>query len=216
MTIIGVVSDFRSGRFGIMRPDDANALPQVFFPDSLRPQTGGELLVRTSSDPMALVGPVQTIVRGRESARLVGARTLSDQLNAAVAPRIFATVLMVAFAGIALLLAMVGLFGVLSYAVTQQTSEIGLRVALGARRSDILRLVLSQASTLVVAGVAMGLAGSVALSRLIRGVLYGVTPTDVWAYVTVSLLLMAVALAAAYLPARRAMRVAPMVALRHG
>jgi putative ABC transport system permease protein len=216
MTIIGVVSDFRSGRFGIMRPDDANALPQVFFPDSLRPQTGGELLVRTSSDPMALVGPVQTIVRGRESARLVGARTLSDQLNAAVAPRIFATVLMVAFAGIALLLAMVGLFGVLSYAVTQQTSEIGLRVALGARRSDILRLVLSQASTLVVAGAAIGLAGCVALSRLISGVLYGVTPTDVWAYVTVSLLLLAVALAAAYLPARRAMRVAPMVALRHG
>jgi putative ABC transport system permease protein len=187
----------------------------VFFPDSLRPQTGGELLVRTSSDPMALVAPVQTIVRGRESARLVGARTLSDQLNAAVAPRMFATVLMVAFAGIALLLAMVGLFGVLSYAVTQQTGEIGLRVALGARRADILRLVLSRASTLVVAGAAIGLAGCVALSRSIGGVLYGVTPSDVWAYVTVSLLLLAVALAAAYLPARRAMRVAPMVALRH-
>jgi putative ABC transport system permease protein len=171
--------------------------------------------VRTSSDPMALVGPVQTIVRGRESARLVGARTLSDQLNAAVAPRIFATVLMAAFAGIALLLAMVGLFGVLSYAVTQRTSEIGLRIALGARRSDILRLVLSQVSMLVVAGVAIGLAGCVALSRLIGAVLYGVTPTDVWAYVAVSSLLLAVALAAAYLPARRAMRIAPMVALRH-
>ena len=122
---------------------------------------------------------------------------------------------MVAFAGMALLLAMAGLFGVLSYAVTQRTSEIGLRLALGAHQSNVLRLVLSHASMLVVAGVAIGLAGCVILSRLISGVLYGVTPTDVWAYVTVSVLLMAVALAAAYLPARRAMRVAPMVALRY-
>jgi putative ABC transport system permease protein len=215
MTIIGVVSDFRSGRFGIMRPDDATALPQVFFPDALRPLAGGELLVRTSSDPLALIQPVQAIVRSRPFAQLVGARTLGDQLAAAVGPRSFNTILMVAFAGMALLLAMVGISGVLSYAVTQRTSEIGLRIALGAHRSDILHLVLSDAAALVVGGVGIGLAGSVALSRFIRGLLYGVVATDLWTYVIVTLLLIGVALIAAYLPARRAMRVDPIVALRY-
>jgi putative ABC transport system permease protein len=215
MTIIGVVSDFRSGRFGIMRPDDANALPQVFFPDALRPLAGGELLVRTSSDPLALIRPVQAIVRSRPSARLVGARTLDDQLAAAVGPRSFNTILMVAFAGLAVLLAMVGISGVLSYAVTQRTSEIGVRIALGARRTDILHLVLSDAAALVAGGVGIGLTGCLALSRFIRGLLYGVVATDLSAYTAVSLLLIGVALVAAYLPARRAMRVDPIVALRH-
>jgi hypothetical protein len=105
--------------------------------------------------------------------------------------------------------------GVLTYAVAQRTSEIGLRIALGARQADILGLILSDAATLVLVGVATGLAGSAALSRVISGLLYGVTPTDAWARVTVSLLLIAVALLAAYLPARMAMRVDPMVALRH-
>lgn len=123
--------------------------------------------------------------------------------------------MIVAFAGIALLLATVGVSGVLRYAVAQRTHEIGLRLALGARQADIRRMILSYAVALVGAGVAIGLSGSAVLSRLIGGVLYGVSPTDPFAYVTVSLLLVAVALIAAYLPARRAMRLDPMMALRH-
>jgi putative ABC transport system permease protein len=215
MTIIGVVSDSRSGRFGIMRPDDRNPLPQVFIPDAFRPFTGGELLVRSDSDPLAMVAPIEAIVRGRPGARLVHVRTLADQLSAAVAPRTFNTALMVAFAGMALLLAMVGIAGVLSYSVTQRTREIGLRMALGARQSDVMRLVLSGAATPVGAGLLIGLAGSALLSRLIGGLLYGVAPTDSWSYAAVCLLVSLVALVAAYLPARRAARVSPMVALRH-
>lgn len=214
MTIIGVVSDFRSGRLGILQPDDANALPQVFFPDVLRPMVGGELLVRAASSPLGLVDSIRKIVHSRPGARLMAVRTLDDQLSAAVAPRSFNTLLIVAFAGIALLLATVGVSGVLRYVIAQRTHEIGLRLALGAREADILRMILSYAVGLVVAGVAIGLGGSAALSRLLGGVLYGVTPTDPVAYLTVVLLLVAMALFAAYLPARRATRLDPLRALR--
>jgi putative ABC transport system permease protein len=215
MTIIGVVSDFRSGRLGILRPDDANALPQVFFPDVLRPMVGGELLVRTAASPLGLADSVRKIVHSRPGSRLMAVRTLDDQLSLAVAPRSFNTFLIVAFAGIALLLTTVGVSGVLRYSVAQRTHEIGLRLALGAREADIVRMILSYAVGLVVVGVAIGLSGSAALSRLIDSVLYGVTPTDPFAYVAVTLLLVTVAVIAAYLPARKAMRLDPMMALHH-
>jgi predicted permease len=215
MTIIGVVSDFRSGRLGILRPDDGNALPQVFFPDVLRPMVGGELLVRTASSPLGAVDSVRKVVYSRPNSRLMAVRTLDDQLSVAVAPRSFNTLLIVAFAGVALLLTTVGVSGVLRYSVAQRTHEIGLRLALGAGEGDIVRMILSHTVGLVVAGVAIGLGGSAALSRLIGGVLYGVTATDPIAYVTVTLLLITVAMIAAYLPARRAMRLDPMMALRH-
>ena len=215
MKIIGVVSDFRSGRLGILRPDDAKALPQVFFPDVLRPIVGGELLVRTASSPLGLVDSVRKIVHSRPGSRLMAVRTLDDQLSMAVAPRSFNTLLMVAFAGIALLLTIVGVSGVLRYSVAQRRHEIGLRLALGAREADIMRMILRSAVGLVVAGAAIGVSGSAALSRLVGGVLYGVTPTDPVAYVAVTLLLVTVAVIAAYLPARRAMRLDPMMALRH-
>ena len=215
MTILGVVSDFESGRFGIMQPDDANAAPQVFFLDALRPSPGGELLIRTSSDPLALIAPVQRIVGSRGDATLIGARTLGDQLAAAVAPRTFTTRLIVAFAAMGLFLAMVGIAGVLSFAVTERTPEIGVRLALGARPIDVLRLVLSEAGSLVGVGAVVGLAGCAALSNTMSGLLYGVAPTDLWAHLSVSGLMIAVALVAAYLPARAAMRVEPGRALRH-
>jgi predicted permease len=214
MTIIGVVSDFRSGRLGILQPDDAKGLPQVFFPDMLQPRAGGELLVRTASDPNGVASSIRRIVHSRPGAQLMAVRTLDDQLSAALAPRRFNTILIMAFAGIVLLLAAVGVSGVLRYAVAQRTHEIGIRLALGASQSDVLRMILSQAAALVAVGVAIGLAASAALSKLIDGVLYGVTPTDPVAYASVSLSLIAVALAAAYLPARRATRLDPMAALR--
>lgn len=214
MTIIGVVSDFRSGRIGIMQPDDPDPFPQVFFPDVLRPMAAGELLVRTKSDPGALVGAIRTLVDNSGGIRLASPRTLDAQLRAAVQPRRFHTILIVAFAALAGVLALIGVAGVISYSVTQRSSEIGLRIALGAQRGDILRLVLSYAAWLVALGVTVGVIGAVLLSRAVQSVLYGVAPTDLASFITVPILMVVIALLAAYLPARRAMHLDPMVALR--
>jgi putative ABC transport system permease protein len=119
------------------------------------------------------------------------------------------------FAAVALLLASVGIFGVLNYAVAQRTQEIGLRVALGAQTRDVLRLVLGQGLRLILFGLAVGLTASLALTRVLAGMLFGVTPTDPLTFVAVSFLLASVALLACYIPARRATKVDPLVALRY-
>jgi putative ABC transport system permease protein len=214
MTIIGVVSDFRSGRLGILQPDDANALPQVFYPDALRPPTGGELIVRVADNPLSLVEPIRRAVQTIPGARLVAVRTLEDELALATAPRRFNTRLFVAFAGVAMLLAAVGVAGVLRYAVVQRTHEIGLRLALGANRLDILRMIVSRAAGLAIVGILVGSAGAAALSKYIVSILYGVPAHDPWAYLAVCASLVVVAIAAAYLPARRAMGLEPLCVLR--
>jgi hypothetical protein len=214
MTIVGVVSDFRSGRLGILQPDDVNALPQVFYPDALRPMMGGELIVRVAGNPVGFVEPIRRAVQTRPGARLGAVRTLEDQLTLATAPRRFNTGLFVAFAGLAMLLAAVGVAGVLRYAVAQRTHEIGLRLALGANRLDILRMVLSHAAGLAIVGIVVGSAGAAALSKYIASSLYGVPTHDPWAYLVVCACLVVVAVAAAYLPARRAMGLEPLSVLR--
>ena len=150
----------------------------------------------------------------RPGARLAAVRTLDDQLSIAIASRRFNTNLIAAFGGLAMLLAALGVAGVLRYAVAERTPEIGLRMALGADRLDILRTILLPTVALAAAGVAIGWGGSVALSRFMRGVLYGVAPTDLAMYAAVSSTLFAVAVIAAWLPARTAMWLEPMTALR--
>jgi ABC-type antimicrobial peptide transport system permease subunit len=144
-----------------------------------------------------------------------GAKTLDDAVSASLEQRRFSMDIVAAFATTALLLAALGIYGVISYIVSERTRDIGIRLALGAQRGKIMGMVLRQGLGLAMAGAALGLVGSVIVSHLMAGLLYGVSPTDLLTFAGVTLVLTAVALAACYIPARRAMRVDPLVALRY-
>jgi ABC-type antimicrobial peptide transport system permease subunit len=146
---------------------------------------------------------------------IFGPQSMDEVITSSIARRRFSMILLVAFATLALLLASVGIYGVISYVVGQRTHEIGIRMALGARQLDILRLVLSGAGRLAVIGVAVGLASALGLTRLMANLLYGVGPNDPLTFIAVPAILISVALLASYLPARRATKVDPMVALRY-
>ena len=140
---------------------------------------------------------------------------MDELLDLSLAERRFNMSLLGLFAGMAMILAAVGIYGLLSYSVSQRTHEIGVRMAVGARRRDVLKLVMGQGARLAAVGLAAGVLGALALTRLMASLLFGVTATDPATFATVALLMMAVALLACFVPARRAMRVDPMVALRH-
>jgi len=214
LSIIGVVSDYRSGQYGILQPDDPQALPQVFYLDTLRPVDGGELLLRTVAHPGSLVPSVRRTVDASGGLRLIGGTDLDDQLSRAIAPRRFHTNVIVAFGLVALLVAVAGTSGVLRYSVAQRKREIGVRIVLGARPTDIRNMVISQAGRLLVVGVGGGLLGGLLLSRLIGAGLYGVRATDPAAHLGAASLLVGVALCAAYLTARQAMYTSPSETLR--
>jgi ABC-type antimicrobial peptide transport system permease subunit len=146
---------------------------------------------------------------------LFGAQTMDQIIADSLAARRFSMILLGIFAALALLLSSVGIYGVISYLVGQRTQEIGIRVALGARRWDVLRLVLSHSVQMAVLGVLIGVAASLALTRLMDKMLYGVSATDPITFFAVAIILTCVALAASYIPARRAMRVDPIIALRY-
>jgi putative ABC transport system permease protein len=146
---------------------------------------------------------------------LLNIRTMDDSVSASLSPARFTMLLLGAFAGLALLLAVVGIYSVMSYSVSRRTNEIGIRVALGASRKAVLLLIVRQALLLALIGSVIGIVGALSLSRLLASQLYGVRPTDPVTFVTVAGLLMIVSLVASYLPARRAMRVDPMIALRY-
>lgn len=175
------------------------------------------LVVRTAADPLRLTAALRNRIRNLHSDQpLTDIKTMEQWIADSVSEPRFYTLLLGVFAGLALVLAAAGVYGVMSYSVTQRTHEVGIRMALGARQVDVLKLVVSQGARYVLLGLAIGLAGALAATRLLRNLLFAVSTTDTaTTYVTVSLLLLAVALLATYLPARRASRVDPMVALRH-
>jgi predicted permease len=207
--IVGVVAEYR-------RRLDAPVEPQMFRPvaQTWLPLRGVQILVRANSDPAALIGAIRAVGR-REGIALLNPQTLADRLDDTIAPRRFEMTLLIAFASLALLLALVGIYGVVSHMVAQRTREIGVRVALGAQRSDVIRLVLGGGLSLVCAGVVLGLAASLGLTRVMESFLYGVKPTDALTFAAASVLLLAVAALAAWIPARRAAGVDPLIALRY-
>ena len=211
VTIVGIVSDVHQAGL------DVPARPEWYMPyqqsDDFPPEW---LVVKTSQDSMSLAEPVRQQIWAvdREQA-VAGAVPLEDLVDEALAPRRMQASLLGSFAGLALLLASIGIYAVLSFAVTQRTQEIGVRMAMGARPDDVLRMVITQGMKLFGLGAAIGLAAALALSRSIAHLLYGVSPTDPPSFVGVTTLLAVVTLLACYIPARRAMRVDPMVALRY-
>ncbi len=175
-----------------------------------------DLIVKTSNEPESIVAAIKREVQALDPEQPLGnVRTLESLLAQSVAPRRFSLLLLGVFAFVALLLGAVGLYGVMSYAVTQRTREIGIRMALGAQKGDVLRLVIRQGLMLSLIGVAVGLAASLALTRLMESLLFDVSATDPATFAVIAALLTTVALVACYIPARRATKVAPMVALRY-
>jgi predicted permease len=174
------------------------------------------LVVRTDGDPMRLTAGLRAQVASLEKDDvIVKLEPMETTLSGMLAPRRFSMILLTLFAGIALAVATIGIYGLLQYSTTQQTRDIGIRMALGARRSDVLKAVLAHGLKLTLIGVVFGLAGALAVTRVLSSLLYDVTPTDPVILVCVSLVLTAVALTASYLPARCAARIDPMVALRY-
>jgi len=211
MQIVGVVSDDRDTS---LKKDPE---PLYYQPAAQSGYYGtGNFVIRTSGNPLAIAPAVEKQVWAVDSnAPIQGVRTMDQNIaNSAAEPR-FQSSLLTSFGVLGLLLAMAGIYGVMSYAVVQRTHEIGVRMALGAGRLDVMRLVVGEGARLALIGVASGLAASWALMRFLRSLLFEVSPTDPLTFAGVGVFLMFVAIAACWIPARRAMRVDPMAALRH-
>jgi ABC-type antimicrobial peptide transport system permease subunit len=209
-TIVGIVGDVRHTEL-----TEATS-PQMYLPQSQFTDSFLVLAARTtSSDPLSLVPAIRSVLRAQDPAvPLYQVAALDDLVDRSMADRRFVMVLLAGFAGVALLLAAVGLYGVVSYMVAQRTREVGVRVALGATRTDVLRLVLGSGAWTIVAGLGLGLAASAVTTRFLEGQLYGVRPLDATTVAGAVGLLALVALAAHLVPIRRALAVDPTVALR--
>jgi predicted permease len=210
MKIVGVVGDVRQYGPGV------EPAPEIVMPYEQHPQTATALniVLRASVAGSALWGPIQRKVRARSAEVPVKFTSMAELLSENIAAPRFRTMLLALFAAIAVCLAMAGVYGVMAYTVGQRAGEIGLRMALGARSSDVLRLVLRQGMVLTGIGLAIGLIAAVAATRLVSSMLFEVKATDPATYIGVAALLGAVSLAASYIPARRAARVDPAAALR--
>jgi putative ABC transport system permease protein len=209
LQIVGVVGHVKN--YGV----DEDSRVEVYLPYEQSPVPAVTLIVRASGDPGALAAPVREAVRAVDpELPLYAVRTLDAIVADRTAQRRLAVTLITVFAAVALTLAAVGIYGVMSYAVAQRTQEIGIRMALGAEREQILRMVLRHGTVMAVSGVALGLVVALGLARLITSLLFQTSAADPPTFSLVPLLLIAVAVLACYVPARRATRVDPLVALR--
>lgn len=207
--IVGTVADMRQTNLS-----DGPA-PGIYIPYTQEPMPWQTLVVRTKNDPTGLAGLIRHEVAALDPEQPVGrVATLDELMEASTAQPRFRTFLLGGFAGIALLLSAIGIYGVMAYTVSRRTREVGVRMALGARPVDILKLIFGESMTLTLVGVGFGLVGAYAVTRVMKTLLFGVTSTDPFTFSSVTLLLCSVALLAGYIPARRAMRVDPMAALR--
>lgn len=207
--IVGVLADVRRRGF------ESEPRAEVYVPLSQAPSAGLTFVIKTATDPAALVTAVQEAMRTADPRQAIwAARPMGDLLADWNRQRRFNTALLATFAGLALILATVGIYGLMSFSVAQRVNEMGIRRALGGRSRDILGTVLRRGLMLALSGVGLGLLGAVALTRLLRGMLYAIGPFDPLTFVVLSVLVIGVTLLAAFLPARRATRVDPMVALR--
>jgi putative ABC transport system permease protein len=208
--IVGVVGDIKHDGL------DKESAPNVYFPDAQEPNGGGTLVIRTGADPMKLAPVIEQVIHGYDKDQAIAdIQPLDVFLSKSVARPRFQSVLLASFAALALLLAAIGTFGVMSYSVAQRAHEIGIRVALGAQRDQVLRLVVGQGLVLALIGTAAGMAGAFVLTRYLRALLFNVSPTDASIFIAVPLVLCAVALGASYFPARKAAGVDPIAALRY-
>jgi putative ABC transport system permease protein len=208
--VVGVVGNVKNIRLAV------ESVPELYYPVAQRPPHSMNLVVRCQADPRALSAPVRaqilTIDRDQPATYV---RTMEQHLADSIAPDRMTTLLLVVFSTIALVVATVGLYGLISYSVAQRTQEMGIRLALGAMPGDIRRLVMRQGLALAILGIAIGLAGSYFLTTLMKSLLYEVSATDIWTYAACGFLFVAVALIASYVPARRAARCDPCDALRY-
>jgi putative ABC transport system permease protein len=209
-TVVGVVGDINYSGL------DAPAEPVVYYAFRQATNNNQYVVIRTSMNPRSLEPAVKAVVADLDKdLPIVNMRTMDELMTEAVAPPRFRTILVSMFALVGLLLAAIGIYGVMAYAVTERTHELGVRIALGADRGDVLRIVLGEAAWLAACGVGLGVAGALGATRLMQTLLFGVTPTDALTFAAIASLLTATALVASYIPARRATRVDPMVALRY-
>jgi predicted permease len=206
--IVGVVADVR--HMGL----DQGLRPEIYIPFT---QFGSptSLVVRTSGDQRSLIAAIRSEVRAMDKDQPISnIQTMDELLGRSVSQRRFSLLLMGIFAGVALALAAVGIYGVMSYLVAQRTHEIGVRMALGAQPRDVLKLVIRQGMTLALTGVMIGLMAAFGLTRLIKNLLFDVSSVDPMTFSVIAILLAGVALVACYIPARRATKVDPLLALR--
>src|SRR6185436_1786710 len=209
-TVVGVVGDVK--QYGLDKPGTS----AVYLPLAQHPVSFMTLVARTSVDPAEMLGTVKQVVQQLDPDQVpMEAATMQNVMVDSVRTQRFTMFVLAAFAALALALAAIGIYGVMSYVVAQRTHEIGIRIALGARLGNIFGLVMTNALSLAVAGILLGAVGAFALTRLMKSLLFGVMPTDLPTFVVVCISLVVVALVAGYLPARRAMKVDPLVALRY-
>lgn len=209
LTIVGIVGDVKHTSI------DSEMRPHIYWPQAQRPSAGMTIVIKSSSDPATVISAVRNEIWSIDRNQPVGdVKVMEQYVSDSLSRRRLNMTLLGIFAALALLLATVGIYGVMSYTVTQRTREIGIRIALGANSSDVIRLVTGQGMIPAVMGIVLGIAASMGLTRSISSLLYGVSANDPLIFTGVAILLTLIALLASYIPARRATRVDPMIALR--